>query len=418
MKEISNNNKFINNEHEMKEISNNNKFINNEHEMKEISNNNKFINNEHEMKEISNNKFINNEVWKNSNELNSNIFFVGDDDQCIYTWRGANIDNILQLHTIFENLNIYKLECNYRCTQEILDLANYVISYNKQRMGKKLYSDRKGEKSIVCATGNEGEFIAKEIKNLISIYNDCSIAILVRATSLISSIEKELIGLPYIIIGAQRLQERPAIRTLLSYLRVIFRKDTLALEYMINTPKRGIGEKKFEKILELLQTNNNNLKSVLVHIGLIELAEQITIWETMGYEIINELISYLSGIFSQEDFQEFLLHSKKFKTIDELLNNFVFTDKQENVQIKIMTIHMAKGLEFDYVFIPGLVQNMFPNIRSIKEGNIEEERRLFYVAITRARKKLFMSYSLKGFQIQPSLFLYHLPQSLVTYKIY
>ena len=83
-----------------------------------------------------------------------------------------------------------------------------------------------------------------------------------------------------------------------------------------------------------------------------------------------------------------------------------------------MTIHMAKGLEFDYVFSPGLVQNMFPNIRSIKEGNIEEERRLFYVAITRARKKLFMSYSLKGFQIQPSLFLYHLPQSLVTYKIY
>jgi len=383
--------------------------------------------------------FVQQQWLKYLYNLNKNICCVGDDDQSIYSWRGAEIKNILSFEKTFENSEIIRLEQNYRSTKRILNCASYLINYNKNRYGKKLWSDNiSGEKIKIrgfLETKEEAIYISNTIEELkkkkISLNE---IAILMRIAAHTRSFEERFlnIGLPYRIVGGIKFYERKEIKDVVAYLRITSNfNDDLALERIINLPKRGIGKTTLKNIhlisrenqismleackvyLESTEKNNvkfginefiskiykwNNLIEKISHIELCEL-----ILDDSGYKnlLINESKQKdnIDNYDRLDNINEFLNSLKEFENLHGFLEHISLVSENENNnennKINLITMHSAKGLEFDYVFLIGWEEGVFPSKRSIEEKGslgLEEERRLAYVGLTRAKKNVLISF--------------------------
>ena len=370
---------------------------------------------------------------------NNNICVVGDDDQSIYSWRGAEVKNILNFKKEYKDTQSIKLEQNYRSTKNILNTASSLIANNEDRLDKNIWSDLgDGEKVKVKSYfdgRNEATGISDTIEqNLSKKYNLNNISILVRAAFQTREFEERFIkiGLPYRIIGGLKFYERSEIKDALSYLRLINQtNDDLSFERIVNKPKRSIGDSSLKKIhdyarikdlslfdasQEILKENIlkpktvQNLKNFLIHIhswkANAKKIDHITLLENVldesGYAMMlkNERTPEADG--KLENLKELKASMKGYSSLDEFLENISLQtsidEEWDGEKINIMTIHSAKGLEFDAVFLPGWEEGLFPHQKSIDEKGvtgIEEERRLAYVAITRAKKDLYISFALQ-----------------------
>lgn len=363
----------------------------------------------------------------------NNLCVVGDDDQSIYGWRGADIGNILSFKDNFENVKVIKLEENYRSSSQILKVANSLISHNKNRLGKELQSTKGEGKAIqIIHSYNETEEaneISKKIKELLKQGVPASqIAVLFRVNALSRSIEVGFnkAEIPYKIIGAIRFYERAEIKDILSYLRLVINPDDdFSLSRIINKPKRGIGKTTQDKIFQTLQEQKisvyqafkeGKLKSILsdknhktlqeffsmiddfIHflsISPLRFIDEFTssINLVNEYENSNESIDKLYNIEEFYGmFRDYIIQSPE-SSLEDFLNDLSLSsdntpDKED--YISCMSVHSSKGLEFEYVFITGFEEGFFPLIHD--ESDIEEERRLGYVAFTRAKDELYISY--------------------------
>ncbi len=359
-----------------------------------------------------------------------NIFVVGDNDQAIYAFRGANFKNILNFEKDYPNCKTILLEENYRSTQSILNAANSVIKHNKQRKDKNLWSNNeKGEKIKYIKTDDEkseGEFVTKEIKKLVNEkhinYDD--IAILYRTNAQSRAIEESMLkaNIPYKIIGSLYFYNRREIKDLLCYLRLINNpKDDVSLMRVINVPKRGIGNVTIGHITEKAEAENismfeaissgkelifkqiiEELQKTCQNLSLTEMVEAVLDKSGIREELSNE--KTLENEIRLENLEEFKSITRNYEeefgeiSLDDFLNEIsLVSDVTEHTdginKVSLMTVHAVKGLEFDYVFVIGMEEGIFPHYNSIMEGTndaIEEERRLCYVAITRAKKDLWI----------------------------
>lgn len=369
-----------------------------------------------------------------------NLCVVGDDDQSIYGWRGADIRNILDFEKDYPDATVIKLEQNYRSTGNILDAANQVIAHNAGRKDKSLWTEHdQGEKiSLYCAEDEreEAAWIVQQIKELrkagISLG---AMAVLYRTNAQSRVLEEMMMkaGFPYRVFGGQKFYERKEIKDIIAYLRVIANPaDDISLARIINVPKRAIGETTVQILTEHAMRNEMPLYSALLdypeELGsrakksitdFFQLMTTLTaLKETMDFEAFVDLLIERTGLeeqYRKEDTEESLSrieNIEEFKgsvhefvvmgdqpTLDGYLENVALVtdfDRAEgnNDYVTLMTLHSAKGLEFDNVFIPGMEEGIFPSSRSqTDDRRLEEERRLMYVGITRARKRLFLSRS-------------------------
>ena len=370
-----------------------------------------------------------------------NICVVGDDDQSIYRFRGATIENILSFEHRYAESNIIRLEQNYRSTQTILDVANEVISNNKKRKGKSLWtSNGAGDKVVINTAYDEGEeatFIADKISDGVSSgkYNFSDHAVLYRMNAQSNSIERTLVrsGIPYRIIGGHRFYERQEIRDAIAYLTVINNpEDNVRLRRIVNVPKRGIGDTTINKASEISSGLGISLYEVFRHSDEYEALKRSSKKLIAFCDLIDTLSQNVDKIPLDELFTEvvsktdYLGHlrldkekgEERIENIYELVSNLktyegeneeptlagfleevaLLTDIDNyNAQqdaVVMMTIHSAKGLEFPVVFLPGMEEGIFPGIQSMyNPDDVEEERRLAYVGITRAKEKLFISHA-------------------------
>ena len=358
-----------------------------------------------------------------------NIFVVGDNDQAIYAFRGANYKNILNFEKDYPNAKVILLEENYRSTQNILDAANSVIKHNKMRKDKNLWCNNDiGSKVKYIKTDSdkeECEYVSNKIKELhdsgIS-YED--MAILYRTNAQSRLIEEEMLknGIPYRIVGSFYFYNRKEIKDLLCYLRLINNHDDdVSLLRVINTPKRGIGDKTIENLTNKANLNKTSLfeaidsgkelvfKNLILkmeqeceNITLTDMVELVLKESGLREELVNE--KSLEAEIRLENLEEFKSITKGYEeengviSLTDFLNEVslvsdISEHQDSNNKVSLMTIHAVKGLEFDNVFIVGMEEGIFPHYNSINEGTlaaIEEERRLCYVAITRAKKNLWM----------------------------
>ncbi len=366
-----------------------------------------------------------------------NICVVGDDDQSIYSWRGAEVKNILKFKKNFKNTFTIKLEQNYRSTENILNSATSLISNNKDRLIKDIWSDLgKGDK-VNINSYFDGNSEANEISNIIEQklskkYKLNTISILVRAAFQTREFEERFIkiGLPYRIIGGLKFYERSEIKDALAYLRLLNQSsDDISFERIINTPRRSIGDNSVKKIhayarqkglslfdasQEILRENIlkpktvQSLKLFIISIMSwkknLETLDHITLLETVldesGYTSMLKNEKTPEAEAKLENLKELKSSMKNYVSLNEFLENIslqtAIDEKWDGEKINIMTIHSAKGLEFDAVFLPGWEEGLFPHQKSIDEKGtegIEEERRLAYVAITRAKRELYISFA-------------------------
>ena len=358
-----------------------------------------------------------------------NIFVVGDNDQAIYAFRGANFKNILNFEKDYANCKVILLEENYRSTQNILDAANSVIKHNKQRKDKNLWCNNDvGSKVKYVKTDSDKDectYVSKTIKELRDNgvnYED--MAILYRTNAQSRLIEEEMLknGIPYKIVGSFYFYNRKEIKDLLCYLRMINNPDDdVSLLRVINTPKRGIGDKTLENLGNIAEINGTSLFEAIdsgkelkfkeLILSMKDKCENATLTEMVDI-VLNEsglkedLASdkSLESEIRLENLEEFKSITKSYEeeygviSLTDFLNEIsLVSDVSEhqdgNNKVNLMTIHAVKGLEFDNVFVIGMEEGIFPHYNSINEGTlaaIEEERRLCYVAITRAKKNLWM----------------------------
>ena len=375
-------------------------------------------------------------------KFNKNICCVGDDDQSIYSWRGAEIKNFLEFDKIYENTKIIRLEKNYRSTQNILSVASKLISHNENRVGKNLYTNgEEGELvSLNCYRNGKDEAVGvgdqiEDVKEKVS-YNN--IAILVRAIFQTREFEERFlkIGIPYRIIGGTKFYERAEIKDCVAYLRVIYqKKDDLSFERILNVPKRSIGDTTLKLINETAKKNITNLEDASrfllennkikpkTKIGLSNLLNLLLKWRNdLNIKKINH-VKLLQLILDESGYSQMLKNKKdlenenRLENIKELLNAMKEFDNLEsfldhvslatsldqnweNQKVNLMTIHASKGLEFDVVFLPGWEEGLFPHQKSIEEKGekgLEEERRLAYVGITRSKQIANISFSMNRF---------------------
>ncbi len=406
------------------------------HDIRSIySNNFKYI----LVDEYQDTNFIQNK-WLNLivNE-NKNICCVGDDDQSIYSWRGAEIKNFLSFDKVYPDCKIFRLEQNYRSTKNILDTASYLISHNKDRLGKKLWSDgQKGDlvKLNCYRNGKEeaqgvGDIIEQNIKKKNSLNN---IAILVRAIYQTREFEERFlkIGVNYRIIGGTKFYERAEVKDAICYLRVINQKfDDLAFERIVNTPRRGLGETTIKQLHEYSSKSNlcledsvrklieldkfkPKIKSAIKH-----LLDFLTKWRAdlktnKHYDLLkiildesgySEMLKNKKDLENEnrlENLKELLRAMRDYDNLQGFLEHVALAtsidQKWEDERVNIMTMHAAKGLEFDVVFLPGWEEGLFPHQKSLEEKGdfaLEEERRLAYVGITRAKKEAHISFAMQ-----------------------
>ncbi len=371
---------------------------------------------------------------------NKNIFCVGDDDQSIYAWRGARVENILNFPDEFK-APVVRLTKNYRSNNSILSAASEIISHNKNRLGKNLECANKeieNNKIVLQSFYSQEEeslWIADTISSLLS-NKDISFSILVRLTAQMRSIEDKLIkyALPYEIIGGPRFFERKEVKDIIAYLKLAHSNDSdLSFERIINLPRRGIGGQTLNLIvtnareakINFLESSRNLLSKnifpqsvstkISIFISLIDKCKNIKnktnledlgifILEESGYmkmlEIEKNTKKKLENETRIENLKELINAMSEFSTLEDFLEHVgLVNDNIKNVEknnITLMTLHGAKGLEFDHVFLPGWEEGIFPSARALEEkGNksLEEERRLAYVGITRAKSNLYMSYA-------------------------
>jgi DNA helicase-2/ATP-dependent DNA helicase PcrA len=368
-----------------------------------------------------------------------NICCVGDDDQSIYSWRGAEIKNFLTFDTIYKNCKIFKLEQNYRSTKNILETASTLISHNNGRVEKKLWSSaQQGEKvKLNCyQTGREeaeaiSDIAEKKLKNKYSL-ND--VAILVRAIYQTREFEERFlkVGLGYRVLGGTKFYERAEVKDAVAYLRIINQKyDDLALERVIGNPRRGIGESTLNQLYSFGNQNKlcledsikknletDNLKPKM-KTSLTQLTRMIDKWRTDSssskhYDLLkivldesgySDMLKNKKDIENEnrlENIKELLRAMHDYDNLQSFLEHVALAtsiDKEwEGEKINLMTMHAAKGLEFDVVFLPGWEEGLFPHQKSLEEKGdsaLEEERRLAYVGITRAKKEAYLSFAMK-----------------------
>lgn len=358
-----------------------------------------------------------------------NIFVVGDNDQAIYAFRGANYKNILNFEKDYPDCQTILLEENYRSTQTILNAANSVIKHNKLRKDKNLWSNNEiGNKVKYIKTDDEkseSNFVVKEIKRLASegvSYDD--MAVLYRTNAQSRTIEEAMLktNIPYRIVGSFYFYNRKEIKDLLCYLRLINNpKDDVSLNRIINVPKRGIGNVTIANITAKAEENNTSIfeaissgkelafKQIILDLqetcqklSLTEMVEQVLEKTGLRQELQNE--KTLENEIRLENLEEFKSITMNYEneygeiSLDDFLNEIsLVSDVTEHSdstnKVSLMTVHSVKGLEYEYVFIIGMEEDIFPHYNSLREGTneaIEEERRLCYVAITRAKKELWI----------------------------
>jgi len=367
---------------------------------------------------------------------NNNICCVGDDDQSIYSWRGAEIKNFLDFSKIYKNTKIIKLEQNYRSTQNILSAASGLIANNNDRLGKKLWTDSKDGELVKLACYKNGkeeaigisDIVEQKLKKKYSLNN---ISILVRAIFQTREFEERFlkIGLGYRVIGGTKFYERAEIKDSIAFLRIVNQKnDDLAFERIINVPKRSIGDGAVKQIhdwgrkhkksledsaIELLQLNKIKPKTKL---GLVKILNLFNKWRLdlkhkKHFEIM-EIILDESGYSKMLKDKKDLESEGRLENLKELIRGMHDFDNLQGFlehvalatsidqdwggeKINLMTMHAAKGLEFDAVFLPGWEEGLFPHQKSLEEKGdfaLEEERRLAYVGLTRAKKESFISF--------------------------
>jgi len=393
--------------------------------------------------EYQDTNFIQSKWLKLLTKTHYNICCVGDDDQSIYSWRGAEIKNFLEFDKVYKNTKIIRLEENYRSTQNILNVASKLISKNENRLGKELISNQnQGDLvNLNCFKNGKDEAISvsKIIENQVSKkYRLSNVAILVRAIYQTREFEERFlkIGLPYRIIGGVKFYERAEIKDCIAYLRVVYQnKDDLAFERIVNVPKRSIGDTSFKMISEHAKKNSLSLENSsrnLIELNKIKpktktgLFNFLNLLEKWRNDHFNKKIDHvkLLQIILDESGYSLLLKNKKdlenenrLENIKELLNAMKEFDNLESFlehvslatsidndwdgeKVNLMTMHASKGLEFDAVFLPGWEEGLFPHQKSIDEKGqqgLEEERRLAYVGITRAKHDVYISFSLNRF---------------------
>jgi DNA helicase-2/ATP-dependent DNA helicase PcrA len=383
-------------------------------------------------------------------EESRNVCVVGDDDQSIYSWRGANYRNIINFEHDFPERTEIKLEQNYRSTQHILNAANTLISNNTNRKLKKLWTGIEGGKALELYYPDdetqEAEFIAEMIKSLVMRegYKYHDFGILVRTNSLTTAIENSLLSenIPYRVSGGQSFFQRKEVKDITAYMRVLANPDDdVNLLRVINTPRRGIGKTTLQRIRQVAEKKNYSLYSAISalrwasdsplgakarehleeFIGLIEYyREQILTGKEMAATVrsLTERIDYWGHLLQEHATSDraarfkyknvgifldiFERWEKDPDTIDpdlySFLNRISLTTRDDDAdseegKVNLMTVHASKGLEFEIVFLAGVEDHLMPHARAVEESeeNMEEERRLFYVAITRAKQKLYMT---------------------------
>ncbi|MDD7305385.1 MAG: 3'-5' exonuclease [Peptoniphilaceae bacterium] len=381
------------------------------------------------------------ELIKNLAKIHNNVVVVGDADQSIYSFRGADINNILDFEKDFKAAKTIKLEQNYRSTANILNLANKLIKNNIERKDKNLWTDqKKGEKVYYkesSVESEEADFVVSEIKDLLkSGFSPNDIAILYRTNAQSRNFEEGLMKnlINYKVVGGLKFYDRKEIKDLIAYLKILVNpKDDIALKRIINEPKRGIGQKSIddlEKIanelgLSILEMITDPILKKHIPQRLIKLVDKFykpleDIFDNVGNYLIVDLINdvldksgYIDSLEKSysvenrsriENINEFISAATEYQEnnpednlFDYLENLSLLSDldktEQADEAISMMTVHSAKGLEFPVCFVVGMDDGLFPSKRSIDEGNLEEERRLFYVAITRAEEKLYLTSS-------------------------
>ena len=373
---------------------------------------------------------------------NKNICCVGDDDQSIYSWRGAEIKNFLDFDKIYKNTKIIRLEKNYRSTQNILSVASQLIKNNQSRVGKNLYTNgEEGELvSLNCFRSGKDEAIGlgDQIEKLKKNYPLNNVAILVRAIFQTREFEERFlkIGLPYRIIGGTKFYERAEIKDCVAYLRIVYQsQDDLSFERVINNPKRSIGDTTIKQINEFAKKNKcsleiaskklieKNLIKPKTKIGLNSFLNFTNKWRNdfnvkkIGHIKLLQIILDESGYSKMlknkkdlenenrlENIKELLNAMKEFDNLDSFLDHVALATSIDRdwkgQKVNLMTMHASKGLEFDVIFLPGWEEGLFPHQKSIEEkgeNGLEEERRLAYVGITRAKKIANISFSMNRF---------------------
>ena len=395
----------------------------------------------------------------------SNVFVVGDDDQAIYGFRGADFRNILDFEKHWESCRTIVLDVNYRSTETILKAASAVINNNSERKQKKVTTHFKTHIPIEYFTAlddkHEADLISEKIKDHGTNYSDH--AVLLRTNYLSRTVEESFRAhrIPYKIVGDYKFYDRKEIKDILAYLSVIVNpSDEVSVLRIINTPKRGIGEdtvfkisnyadqnrisffsalKDYKKIETISSAKHHNIGSFLdLIIKLIDIADSSDIFQTVT-QLIKET-DYFSYIDKEKDknaeskkanVEELLSSVKEYmnETKRPTLNGFLEKvaliqdgdDTERGEQVIVLTVHSSKGLEFENVFIAGFEEGIFPHKRSIEEDHIEEERRLCYVAITRAKRKLYISSCSSRIKFgdesksKPSRFLKEIPEDLFLY---
>lgn len=413
------------------------------------------------------------EIIKLLGAMHENVCVVGDDAQSIYSFRGATIQNILQFQKDYDDVKVVKLEQNYRSTKNILHVANEIIANNKGQIEKVLFTENgEGEKIKLVRTmsdNEEGKFVADAIQEqkLRNHFHNKDFAILYRTNAQSRAFEEALrrMGIPYTIYGGISFYQRKEIKDLLAYLRIVVNnKDEESLKRIINYPVRGIGKTSIDKMVLFANENNISMWEVLERApqfgfkgGILEAIENFVVmiksFASMlqtknAYEVafhvgkqtnlVKELFNDKSteGVQRYENIQELLNSIKEWietpdndegEVVDKSLGGYLqqitlLTDADEKDPdadtVKLMTIHAAKGLEFECVFAAGLEEMLFPNAMSINtREELEEERRLFYVVITRAKRKLWITYANSRYrfgslvQNEPSRFIGEIPES-------
>ena len=382
--------------------------------------------------------------WLNLlSEKTRNLCCVGDDDQSIYSWRGAEIKNFLEFDQVYKNTKVIRLEQNYRSSQNILSVASNLIANNQNRVGKTLISNMEEGDLIKlnCFKNGKDEAvgISDEIeKNLKKKYSFNQMAILVRAIFQTREFEERFlkIGMPYRILGGTKFYERAEIKDCVAYLRLIHQeKDDLAFERIVNNPKRSIGDTTLKTVHEFGKEHNLSLEAssikmieknlikpktkmglsfflnalskwrndlVLKKVSHIKLLQ--TVLDESGYSAMLKNKKDLDNENRLENIKELLSAMKEFDNLESFLEHVSLATSidqdWDGEKINMMTMHAAKGLEFDVVFLPGWEEGLFPHQKSIEEkgqNGLEEERRLAYVGITRAKKKAIISFSMNRF---------------------
>lgn len=371
-------------------------------------------------------------LLKAMTKYNKNIFVVGDDDQSIYKFRGSSSELMLSFKDDFEKVEIVYLSENYRSTETIVNASKYLIKNNKTREEKPLKAIKRGGDKVKLYVAineiDEARFVIKKILELKgSGINLSQIAILYRTNAQSRTFEEQAIifNIPYRLVGGIKFYQRKEIKDILSYLRIILNeKDFLSLERVFNFPKIGIGEKTFDKIKSYLEKENSLndcLKKIIevinnkkINESISKFIENYNKWKNLKdnvFGLINEIIDDTQFLDNLEEdkkeniyeffniIKEFIDRTQSTKLEDflsyiSLISDVDIIDSQE--KITLMTVHSAKGLEFNTVFIVGLEEGLFPHYRSLMSNqDIEEERRLLYVAMTRAKENLYLTYSIR-----------------------